>query len=466
MKKNGLIITLILISPIAVSAQIIITEIMYDLEGSDSGREWVEITNVGSETIDVSSWKLHENDTNHGLTLIQGDANLSSGQSAIIADNPSKFLIDWPSFNGTLLDSSFSLKNTGEQLYLRDQDLIDIDSVNYDPLWGAEGDGNSLQKSGSSWLALSPTPGQYNSGEEENEEENPPPSPNVDNEDKDVGSVAPYQYPKEKISTRIISEKIFLSGADSLFKADSLGTENEKLEGARHSWNFGDGTLEEGEQVLHNFVYPGEYIVFLEVISGKYYTSERIYVSVIPSSLSITDSEMDFIKLHNDSSKELNISYWMLSAGDKTFVIPGNTYIKTGGDITFSRETTGLDGRSKPLRLLYPNGKTAYDFDEAVLIEDPQVLPQKEIVVEVVEKVSVNDSENIKNTEESNQLAAAVISNDGPPTNGPSDKTLEKNDGGFLNKWSLGVLGIIVLSILSVLFIKREDMVEGYTIIE
>ena len=88
-----------------------ITEIMYDLPGSDSGREWIEVYNAGASDIDLSLFKFFEANTNHGLAPA-GSSILSAGALAVIADNPEKFSIDWPSYNGLIFDSSFSLSNT------------------------------------------------------------------------------------------------------------------------------------------------------------------------------------------------------------------------------------------------------------------------------------------------------------------------------------------------------------------
>jgi len=100
---------------------------MYDLEGSDSGREWIEVC-ADNET-DLSTWKFFEEGSNHGLTLYQGDV-LSAQGCAVIVDDAGKFLEDMPSFSGTIYDSSWStLKNTGETLTIRDADLNDVDTV-------------------------------------------------------------------------------------------------------------------------------------------------------------------------------------------------------------------------------------------------------------------------------------------------------------------------------------------------
>src|SRR5258708_21866234 len=130
--------------PLSVSA-LSITEIMYDPEGADTGREWIEVYNDGSAA-DLSKWKFFEGGTNHGLVSAQGDATIPNGGYAVIADNPQKFLLDFPSYSGALFDSSFSLKNTRETLALKDVLLAIVASVTYDPPWGAVGDGNSLHK--------------------------------------------------------------------------------------------------------------------------------------------------------------------------------------------------------------------------------------------------------------------------------------------------------------------------------
>ena len=50
-------------------AEVVINEIMYDLEGTDTGREWIEIYNNSNSSVDLSSYKLFEADTNHELTI-------------------------------------------------------------------------------------------------------------------------------------------------------------------------------------------------------------------------------------------------------------------------------------------------------------------------------------------------------------------------------------------------------------
>jgi len=86
------------------SAEVMINEIMYDVVGSDSGHEWVEI--YSNQSIDLTGWKFYENSVNHNLNLINGSIILDG--YAIIADNSNTFISDNPDYDGTLFDSAFS----------------------------------------------------------------------------------------------------------------------------------------------------------------------------------------------------------------------------------------------------------------------------------------------------------------------------------------------------------------------
>lgn len=162
MKYASLVLVSVLMAatPEISRAQLLISEVMYDLaEGSDSGREWVEVYNEG-DAVDLTEWKFAEGTTNHSITAT-GDVHVPSGAYAVIADNPAKFKADWPSYNGLLFDSAFSLSNTGETLILKccKKELADKDSISYTDTMGAKGDGTSLSRSASTFVPTDPTPG-------------------------------------------------------------------------------------------------------------------------------------------------------------------------------------------------------------------------------------------------------------------------------------------------------------------
>jgi hypothetical protein len=86
-----------------------------------SGNEWLEIFNRGSESVDLSSWKFWENNTNHALALKQGnDFVLEPGEFAIITQDDKKFLAEYPAITNTILDSSWTtLSEEGEEIGLK-----------------------------------------------------------------------------------------------------------------------------------------------------------------------------------------------------------------------------------------------------------------------------------------------------------------------------------------------------------
>ncbi len=425
----------------SLNAQVVISEVMYDIEGSDTGREWVEIENTG-DSVDISTWKFFENGTNHGLTLIQGNATLSSSDVAIISDNPDKFLIDWPSFSGNLFDSSFSLKNTGELIAIRDADLNDIDSLTYDIELGAGEDGNSLQLILSVWSAALPTPGLANSGsgggeESEQEEES--------SESSSSSSSSTNNFPVEQqIFADAGGDRNVVVGADTLFEGESLGLKMQQLDNARYTWNFGNGETKEGQNVLYYYGYPGEYVVTLSISSGQYSASDRIIVNAYPAELAVSKVQEDFVEIHNKSNRELNLSWWQLEAEGKRFMVPKDTIILSGKKLIFSSDVTGLNTHTNDASLLYPNGVEAVSFEQ---IKIPQkTVATKTITAQpIITKADPPQKEALKEPQENTIQTASVIS---------SINNQDKESSMF--KWLLAIFSIIVVSAGAIVFIGKS----------
>ena len=128
----------------AFAENIIITEIMYDVDGTDTDREWIEIYNAGNTSINLSTWKFQEAGTDHRLSIKLGSDILDPDGYAVIADSSDNFQEEYPSFNGTLFDSSWgSLSNTGEYLAISNGSSI-INELNYSSSWGGSS-GYSLE---------------------------------------------------------------------------------------------------------------------------------------------------------------------------------------------------------------------------------------------------------------------------------------------------------------------------------
>ena len=148
--------------PIFAHAQVVITEIMYDLtQGPDGGREWIEVFNAGNSPVKLTDFRVVESGKSHKITAEAGDDFVAAGTYVVIADNAGKFKIDFPAYSGRLFDSAFSLSNSGETIGIADSGGKSIDSVSYNNS-SANGTGDSLQRNPSSTLFAAgiPSPGE------------------------------------------------------------------------------------------------------------------------------------------------------------------------------------------------------------------------------------------------------------------------------------------------------------------
>lgn len=92
--------------------------------------EFVEIYNRGTNTFNLNGWKF----TDGSSTATLGNRTLAPGQYLIIC--PVTDTASWNVFGPVMGVSSFpSLNNAGDNLYLKDNTLAFIDSVNYSDTW-------------------------------------------------------------------------------------------------------------------------------------------------------------------------------------------------------------------------------------------------------------------------------------------------------------------------------------------
>lgn len=148
---------------------VVITEVMYDLPDGDDTHEWVELFNAAGSAVDLADWRFNDG-SNHIVNAPpknggQGSLVVPAGGFAVLADDASVFLSDHPGFSGTVIDTVMSLNNTADTLTLFDESGAAIDAVSYQKEWGGNGNGKTLEKSGS-WresLADGGTPGASNS---------------------------------------------------------------------------------------------------------------------------------------------------------------------------------------------------------------------------------------------------------------------------------------------------------------
>ena len=130
----------LLILSSASHAGVIITEIMYNADGSDGGREWVEIYNNGASAVDISGWDVVDEDTVIGAGPIPAATSLAAGEVLVLIEDQTVFEGDWGTGINFLvlpgMGTDLNLANSpgagNEVLMLRDSSDLVIDTVDYD----------------------------------------------------------------------------------------------------------------------------------------------------------------------------------------------------------------------------------------------------------------------------------------------------------------------------------------------
>jgi len=491
--RAGVILGLLFLPTLAL-ANIEITEIMYDLEGTDTGREWIEVWNKGNEDVDITDWKFYEAEVNHKINSATpgvAEFEILGGGFAIIADNPEKFLIDHSSFSGTVFDSSFSLKNTGETIAIRNSELVDIDSIFYNPELGADGDGNSLQKVGGVWMAGSPTPGVQCESCDDSNLEAELPSGSFRSEtpaslsSQDESYIPPENRPK--IGAYAGEDKITVVGVLTEFRGKAEGLEGGVLENARYLWNFGDGSLKEGQNISHSYRFVGEYAVYLSVSSGEYSSSDTLVIRVVPSEIFISEVKTgidSFIELENKSKHEINVSGWRFRSGLQTFTFAKNSFIRPHSYLVISITSSGIllaSGKGM-VELLYPGGFLADSFEYNGVLKEGESFARKEngSVITLETPGKKNDDVNLLKSDfprktdfdvlKSVEVESSTIEVQPPYINVDETDQLEEveplgaNVVAITNKESsnkslyyfLGVLGLVLFASLGVLMVRRN----------
>ena len=152
---------------------IIINEIMYAPAGDEP--EWLEFLNVSEVPVNLMRWNISDNRITAKTILSFGDFIAPPGGFVLVAKDSGYFSVH-DTIQAPVSISNFPALNntTPDAVVLYDTRGITIDSVGYDPLWGA-GTGQSLERidplsnsnDAANWIpSLSPTrstPGRPNS---------------------------------------------------------------------------------------------------------------------------------------------------------------------------------------------------------------------------------------------------------------------------------------------------------------
>ncbi len=134
MKK--LILAIILLAVLSASsfAEVMISEIMYNPLGTETKKEWIEIYNKGENALNISSWKIQDGTTLRTLLFYRGENLIAPDSFVLIVRSGENFSNEYPLYTGTIFESSFSLTNSGKEIYLLNEFNEVVDYVAYTDL--------------------------------------------------------------------------------------------------------------------------------------------------------------------------------------------------------------------------------------------------------------------------------------------------------------------------------------------
>lgn len=359
-----------------VRAAVVINEVMYDPLGSDSGREWVELHNDGTSDVTLvggsgsGSWRIADS-SNHTLVAPPGNGGRGSlvvpaGGYLVIANDPATFIAEYGGAY-SVVRSALTLNNTGVTVSLVDGSSGTVDSFSYTAAMGGSDSGTSLQLSAAAWLQALPTPGAANAASAY------VPPANDDNEEKEEGSsqmvpassVIKHGYvspPTPEIFADAGENRTVIVGADVKFVARAYDRDKEIINYAKFLWNFGDGSVDRGPVVMHNFAYPGRYTVGLVIQNDEFRTQSRITVEALPASTTLSALPGGGIAIQNLSGRDLDLSFWKIGQGSSEFVLPEHSVVLKDSALNISAPTLGFAAAGAELR--YPNGTAVASAQE------------------------------------------------------------------------------------------------------
>jgi hypothetical protein len=338
---HSIFILMLLLIPSTTLASLKITEVMYDPEGADTNREWIEFYNAGEEVVVTgglgNSWRLYEESAAGSLkkrtfSFDGGGTSITipSNTYAVIARDSEAFKQDFPLHEGKLFFASMSLTNSeGRRLSLYDAEgNAKSASVLYMPLPEASGTGASLQlQEDGRWIAGLPTPGLENTTHEffnDEEEEN-------EKEIEDVFLNTESDWPfvdDEKLYLDAGENRRVFAGEKVEFKVRTQLKNGNKQSSRSALWAFGNGDGEKGTSVKYAYSRPGVYRVVVRIEhQGRLYQDALLVQVLETSTIKLERTDSDVVEITNNSHYEVDISNWSVKSGDKLKIFAFGTHI-------------------------------------------------------------------------------------------------------------------------------------------
>ncbi|MBP6948919.1 MAG: lamin tail domain-containing protein [Candidatus Pacebacteria bacterium] len=372
MKKILFIITLLL-SMNGYGDMLSINEIMSNPVGDDSGREWIELHNTSSSTVDISTLTISvKGGAFVGVVPLSGGTSIEPDGYAIIGSTVSgatKFSQDYSSYNGPLFRSSVSLVNTGVTSLEISLQGVSLDKISS---YTAAKEGFTLSKVDGALVSTNPTPGAKNEPlvNDNTQESSSVSTSSVTTSTQSIISQA--FIPTPDIVLYMDSEKIAVAGAGTTFSLFGLTRSGKYIDNMRYTWTFGDGGQSTGSSTEYHYAYPGTYIAVVEGSNGIVYGQGRMRVRVVAPDLVIrgiqTGKYGSYVDIENPNEYDLDLSGWRLVINGASYTFPKNTLIASKSVTHFPGIVMGFASTTpesvSSIKIVFPNQEEVTRYEK------------------------------------------------------------------------------------------------------
>jgi len=348
MKKHYILLSFIVFFLFThkVNADILINEIQI----SPIEERFIELYNTDSYSISLTGYYLQrktDTGTSFGSLVSKTyfDGTEIKGNSYLVIAKASNSYSDIILDNFTLTDSNtLQLKNPSGEI---------VDIVEF----GIIPESKSYQKLNNNWIISNPTPGK------ENEETNNDADTNESNNDEDNSTPSSDTVINKSKSSHNNEPKIVVTKANIVTETTafvglshpitSVISNNRGITSniGKFVWSFGDGegrVDNELKKFDHIYEYKGEYVLTLSYYKkGKeeVEAKDKVTIKVIDPGIyinSVGSATNSYIELINKSTKEMDISGFIISGMSKNFIIPYGTIILPNKTVKISSKKSGF----------------------------------------------------------------------------------------------------------------------------
>lgn len=352
--RLGCLLFLLTCLPEVSRAAVTISEVAWMGTTLSANHEWIELYNDGASEV-VDGWVLTD-----GMNLTIPLSGTISAQNYAVLERSNDDSAPGTAF----LVYTGALVNTGATLSLRRSDGSLVDQVAGGENWESIGGDNvtkeTAQYTKSGWVTAIPTPGANNTTDtnsEDGEEEEETTEEDDTNDGTSGGGGSAVSKSRSATPEPLKTEpsaptiKIAMEGQvyvnQPVTAKATIGNIGKTVaQSMVREWNFGDLHTTTGESVTHRFAYPGEYIVSVKATYKNFTATDRVVVTVLPLTLSVTKNAAGDVQLHNDAKYEVDVSGYVVT-GERAVTIPSGTYLRPKATLTIPH--TQLGATSRPI---------------------------------------------------------------------------------------------------------------------